>query len=86
METFIENLCQDLNFPEKIKKDLLIQIKQQILQALQTRFKKIHNTYQNIVPSDNLADLSMDGSEKFDEDNLLKKSLHEKKRLNLRKN
>jgi len=78
-------LCSDLNFPEKISKELLIQMKQQIFQALKIRLQKIVNTYQNIMPSENLQDISLDGSEKPEEESLLKKSLIEKKRLNLSK-
>lgn len=78
-------MCSDLNFPEKISKELLIQMKQQIFQALKIRLQKIVNTYQNIMPSENLQDISLDGSEKPEEESLLKKSLIEKKRLNLSK-
>lgn len=60
-------------------------MKQQIFQALKIRLQKIVNTYQNIMPSENLQDISLDGSEKPEEESLLKKSLIEKKRLNLSK-
>lgn len=81
MEIFINNLCEDLDFPESIKRELLIQMKLQIFHYLKTRFKKMLSTFQNILPAEN-QDLSLDSFDKREEDNFLKKTLNEQKRLN----
>ena len=84
VEVFISNLCDDLSFPEKIKRELIIQMKQQILGSLKSKLKKIINTFQNVVPPpENISDLSIDSIEKPEDDSLLKRSVGDKKKLNL---
>ena len=75
-----------MKFPEKIKRELIIQMKQQIFESLKLRLKKMMNTFQNILPSDNFQDISLEDSEKLEEESLYKKPLPEKKRLNLSNN
>lgn len=82
MEIFIENLCEDMAFPEFIKRELLIQMKQQIFLFLKSQVQNISATFQNVLPvNDNQDNSGLDiEKDRFDEDNNFKKSYNEKKK------
>lgn len=88
VEVFIENLCCDMNFPEKIKRELFIQMKKQINEFLKNRVQKILKTYEKILPSNNIVeDISFDLEKEIidDESSTQKKGINDKKRMNLSK-
>lgn len=72
-------------FPEFIKRELLIQMKQQIFLFLKSQVQNISATFQNVLPvNDNQDNSGLDiEKDRFDEDNNFKKSYNEKKKMNL---
>lgn len=77
-----------MNFPEKIKRELFIQMKKQINEFLKNRVQKILKTYEKILPSNNIVeDISFDLEKEIidDESSTQKKGINDKKRMNLSK-
>lgn len=72
-------------FPEFIKRELLIQMKQQIFLFLKSQVQNITATFQNVLPvNDNPDNSGLDiERDRFDEDNNFKKSYNERKKMNL---
>lgn len=75
-----------MNFSEKIKRELFIQMKKQINEFLKNRVQKILKTFQKILPSNNIVeDLSFDMEKEINDDESItqRKNITDKKRINL---
>lgn len=75
-----------MNFSEKIKRELFIQMKKQINEFLKNRVQKILKTFQKILPSNNIVeDLSFDMEKEINDDESInqRKNVTDKKRINL---